>query len=378
MRLDNQSAFTSAAPRVTQDIQFFRACDGIRIAASRMGKGPPLVLAAQPFSHLEINARNPISAPWLRELSRNHSCVCYDHRGFGLSDRSPPTFSFDSWVSDLAVVTNALDLERFALFGMGHGGPAAIAYAARFPERVSHLVLFGTYALGKLRQPHQTRQCEEAQLILDLIRLGSEKGNKAFRQLFSAMLMPDGTVEQHCWFKELERLSSTPKNITALMEVAYQLDVSALAEQIQAPTLIFHGRNDAHVSFEEGRNLAALIPSARLVPLDTSNHMLLNTEPAWQQFVWELRDFLATPDTGSGQASPLIQSAGLTQSELEVLRLMAKGLDNRTIAVDLSKSEKTVRNQISAIFSKLNVSTRAAAIVLACEAGIVRPAISPC
>ncbi len=377
MRLDTQAAFGAArlAMRVSQDIQFFRAHDGIRIAASTIGTGPPLVRASQPFSHLEINARNPICAPWLRELSRNHSYVCYDHRGFGLSDRSPPTLLFDSWVSDLEVVTNALGLERFALFGMGHGGPVAIAYAARFPERVSHLVLLGAYARGKLRQPHQATQREEAQLVLDLIRLGGERENPAFRQLFGAMLMPGRTEEQHHWFDELERVSSTPESVSALMEAAYQIDISTLAEEVQAPTLVFHARDDAHIPFDEGRNLAALIPSARLMPLQSSNHMLLDTEPAWPHFLSELREFLATPDTGSGLASRIVRAAGLTQSEYEVLRLMAKGLDNQTIAADLGKSEKTVRNQISAIFSKLDIGTRAEAIVLAREAGIVRSTI---
>lgn len=127
-----------------------------------------------------------------------------------------------------------------------------------------------------------------------------------------------------------------------------------------------HSRNDARVPFEQGRQLAALIPSARFVPLEGRNHVLLPGEPAWPQFLNEFRSFLGD----AGGSSLALRQSGLTASEHAVLTLIARGLDNAAIAAALAKSEKTVRNQVSSIFSKLGVSTRSQAIVLARDAGI--------
>jgi DNA-binding CsgD family transcriptional regulator len=187
------------------------------------------------------------------------------------------------------------------------------------------------------------------------------------------LFIPDGTREQHQWFNDLERISASPENAAAIVETLYQIDVTALAEEIRVPTLVFHARNDARVPFDEGRNLATLIPSARFLPLESRNHVLLDTEPAWPQFLTELRAFLATPDARSSAASRLFDATGLTPSEHEVLALVARGLDNSAIASALSKSQKTVRNQVSSIFGKLGVRTRAEAIVRAIEAGISDP-----
>ena len=355
---------------IRQQIRFCKAEDGARIAMATLGTGPPLLRTAHWLSHVEFDARSPVWMHWLRELSRDHTYVRYDQRGSGLSDWSPPTMSFEAWVSDLEAVVDSLGLPRFSLLGMSQGGAIAIAYAARHPEKVSRLVLFGAYARGMLRRETTPQQRHEAEILLDLIRIGWGRDNSAFRQVFTTLFIPDGTREQHQWFNDLERISASPENAATIVETLYQIDVTSFAELIRVPTLVFHARNDARVPFDEGRNLATLIPSARFVPLESRNHVLLDTEPAWPQFLAELRAFLATPDTQSSGPSTLVHAAGLTPSEHAVLALVARGLDNSAIAAALAKSEKTVRNQVSSIFSKLGVHTRAEAIVRARDAGI--------
>jgi pimeloyl-ACP methyl ester carboxylesterase/DNA-binding CsgD family transcriptional regulator len=354
-----------------QEIRFCKAPDGARIAVATMGKGPPLLRATHWLSHVEFDGRSPVWTHWLRELSREHTYIRYDQRGCGLSDWAPPSVSFDARVGDIEAVVDALGLKRFDLLGMSQGGAIAIAYTARHPERVSRLVLSGSFAQGRLRREHTPEDREEAETLVKLIRTGWGRDNPAFRQLFTTQFIPEGTQEQQRWFNELERISSTPENAAAIIETTYQIDVTELAEAIAVPTLVFHARNDGRVPFEEGRKLAARIPNARFVPLDSQNHVLLETEPAWPRFLAEFRAFLATPDAQSG--APLFAGAGLTPSEHEVLVLVARGMDNGAIAAALGKSEKTVRNEVSSVFDKLGVHSRGEAIVRAREAGIAEP-----
>jgi pimeloyl-ACP methyl ester carboxylesterase/DNA-binding CsgD family transcriptional regulator len=346
-----------------QQIRFCRAPDGARIAVATLGQGPPLLRATHWLSHVEFDSRSPVWAHWLRELGRDHTYIRYDQRGCGLSDWAPPSISFESWVSDLETVVELLGLKRFALLGMSQGGAVAIAYAVRHPERVSRLVLHGAYAQGRLRRACSAQEREEAETLLKLIRIGWGRDNPAFRQLFTTLFIPQGTPTQHQWFNELERISATPENAAAIIEATYHVDVAALAEQVRVPTLVFHARHDARVPFDEGMKLATLIPGARFFPLESHNHVLLDTEPAWPQFLGTMRAFLAE-DRDDAAA---VGTAALTPREREVLVLMARGLDNQAIATALNKGEKTVRNQVSSIFGKLGVRTRAEAIVWARE-----------
>lgn len=353
-------------PRSGQQIRFCKSRDGAQIAMASIGRGPPLLRTAHWLSHVEHDARSPVWTHWLQELSRDHTYIRYDQRGCGLSDRSPPSTSFEAWLEDLEAVVEAQGLKKFPLFGMSQGGALAIAYAARHPERVSRLILFGAYGKGVLRRNITAQEREEAETLVKLIRLGWGRDNPAFRQVFTSQFIPDGTREQHQWFNDLERISAPPDNAVAIVEQLYQLDVGAEAASLRVPTLVMHSRNDARVPFEQGRQLAALIPSARFVPLEGRNHVLLPDEPAWPQFLHEFRSFLGD----AGGSSLALRQSGLTASEQAVLTLIARGLDNAAIAEALTKSEKTVRNQVSSIFSKLGVGTRSQAIVLARDAGI--------
>jgi pimeloyl-ACP methyl ester carboxylesterase/DNA-binding CsgD family transcriptional regulator len=342
-----------------QHFRFVTAADGTRIAVASIGSGPPLVRAAHWMSHVELDLASPVWRPWLTALSSRHHYVRYDQRGCGLSDTDVRDFSLDAWVGDLEAVVDGLGLQTFALLGMSQGGAVAIDYAVRHPERVSQLVLVGAYARGALRRATSDAERLESQTLINLMRIGWGRDNPAFRQVFTNLFIPDGTPEQHQWWNELERLTVSPDNAVRTLEAFHDIDVRCLAARVRAPTLVMHSRGDARVPFDEGRQLAALIPGARFVPLDSRNHVLLEGEPAWGTFLRELRDFVGA------DAGPGLETIGLTPSERAVLLLVARGLDNHTIAQQLGKGEKTVRNQVTSIFAKLGVRTRAAAIVRA-------------
>jgi len=350
-----------------QDVRFCTAADGTRIAVASIGSGPPLVRAAHWLSHVEHDLESPVWRPWLGELSQRHAYVRYDQRGCGLSDRTLSGVSLDAWVGDLEAVVDQLGLERFPLLGMSQGGAVAIAYARRHPEKVSHLVLVGAYARGAMRRAADDLERLEAQTLVNLIRIGWGRDNDAFRQVFTNQFIPGGSAEQHRWWTELQRLTASPEGAARTLEVFHEVDVTGLAAELQVPALVMHARRDARVPFDEGRRLAALIPGARFVALDSANHVLLEGEPAWPVFLEELRAFLAPAPTEATAAAPAApaEANALTAAEAAVLELVARGLDNHAIAKQLGKSEKTVRNQVSTIFDKLGVRTRAEAIVQA-------------
>ena len=349
-----------------QTVRFCTSPDGTRIAVASLGKGPPLVRAAHWLSHVEHDLESPVWRPWLRELSRHYAYHRYDQRGGGLSDRAFAGFSLDAWVADFEAVVDQLGLERFPLLGMSQGGAVAIAYARRHPERVSHLVLVGAYGRGAMARAADERERLEAETMVNLIRIGWGSDNDAFRRVFTNQFIPGGSAEQHHWWTELQRLTASAEGAARTLQAFHAVDVAELAAGLQLPTLVMHATGDQSVPFDEGRRLAAIIPGARFVPLATANHVLLEGEPAWQVFLDELHAFLAPAPAIAPPAG------GLTAAEAAVLELLARGLDNHAIARQLGKSEKTVRNQVSTLFDKLGVRTRAEAIVQAL--GRSRPA----
>jgi serine/threonine protein kinase/pimeloyl-ACP methyl ester carboxylesterase len=278
-----------------QQIRFCTSSDGVGIAYATTGSGAPLVKAANWLSHLEVDGKSPVWRHWIRELSRHHTLVRYDERGCGLSDWNVSEFSLEAWVRDLEAVVDALELERFPLLGISQGGPIAIAYATRHPERVSHLILHGAYARGVSHRGLSDQERDERDVLLSLIRIGWGKDHPAFRQVFTSLFIPDGTTEQMQWFNELQRVSAKPENAARMCAAFYGLDVRALAPQVRAPTLVLHGTGDMRVPFAEGRLLASLIPGARFVPIESRNHLILESEPGWPRFITEVRSFLGIP-----------------------------------------------------------------------------------
>ncbi len=345
--------------------RFTRASDGTVLAYARSGRGPPLVKAANWLTHLEYDLESPVWRPWIEELSRNHTYLRYDERGCGLSDRDVDDLSFESWVDDLGAVVDAARLERFPILGMSQGGPVGIAYAVRNPERVSHLILYGSYAVGwKHRATPEFRRREEA--LLQLMADGWGRDNPAFRQVFTSMFLPQGTPEQMQWFNELQKRTVSADVAVRLENEFGDIDVRDLLHQVRCPTLVLHARHDEVIPFAAGRGLAARIPGARFVSLESRNHVLLEGEPAWPEFLREVRTFLGV-DRDVEAIPPSFDN--LTKRELQVLDFVAAGRSNPEIATVLSVTTKTVKNHVSRVYAKLGVATRAEAIVVAREAG---------
>lgn len=347
-----------------QQIQFCVNPLGARIAFATIGEGPPLVKAANWVNHLEYDLKNPVWRHWIAELSRDHSFLRYDESGCGLSDWNVSELSFDAWVRDLEAVADASGLRRFSLLGISQGAAIAIAYAVRHPERVDRLVLYGAYARGRLKRELTPVQREEAETTVKFAEIGWSRESPAFRQFFTSQFIPEGTLEEHRSWSEFERMTTSPSNAARFMQVFDEIDVSDLAPRIACPALVLHARHDERVPFEEGRLVATMIPGARFVPLESRNHMLLEREPAWKTWLEEVRAFLP-----AGRPAAF---AGLTPRELDLLELIAQGLDNAQIAARLERSEKTVRNHITSIFAKLEVENRPQAIVLARNAAFGR------
>lgn len=349
-----------------QEIRFCTSFDGTRIAYATAGTGPPLVRVTNWLSHLELDWESPIWAHTFEELSRDHTLVRYDPRGSGLSDRSVDDLSLEAWVRDLHAVVDDLGFDRFSLHGSCQGGDIAAAYAARHPERVRRLILSGAYTHGALVEEGTFFERTKTEALAQLIKVGWGQQNAAFRKVFSGLLMPEGSEEQRRWLAELQRETTSAEMAARLWRAFHQFDIRPLAPQVQSPTLVFHVTNDSMVPFQMGRRLASLIPDARFVPLEGENHILLPDEPAWDRFVSELHGFLSDEKRPSSKEEGFCE---LTPREHEVLDLVAQGLSNAQIAEELFISPKTVRNHVSRIFSKLNVSRRAEAIVQARETG---------
>lgn len=286
---------TTAAPKaaVRQEIRFCRSGDGVRLAFALAGEGPPLVKAANWLNHLEYDWEGPVWSHLLRRMADRHRLLRYDSRGNGLSDWDPANISLEHWVQDLEAVVDAAGYDRFPLLGVSQGCAISIEYAVRHPERVSHLVLYAGFGAGAFMRgdPEAT---ERRRALITLMKLGWGQQNPAFRQTFTTLFVPGATLEQMDAFNELQRRTASPEIASRHYTASAQIDVRHLLDKVVAPTLVMHGRGDAVVPIELGRQMAAAIPGARFVPLPTQNHLFLEGEPAADRFFEELELFLAT------------------------------------------------------------------------------------
>ena len=275
-----------------QEIRYCQSADGTRIAYALAGCGPPLVKAANWLHHLEFDWESPVWSHFFQELTSNHRLLRYDGRGMGLSAWDVADFSFERQVEDMEAVIEQAGLEQFALFGISQGCSKAITYAARHPERVSRLVLLGGYARGWNCRDEPTGAVMR-QAAIDLIRVGWAQDNPAVRQMFTALYMPDAPAESQRWFSDLQRKTTSGENAASILEVHGNVNVRALLPLVKAPTLVIHARHDGGVPFAQGQELAAGIPGARFAVLDTTNHILPATDPAWTRCARLIQDFLA-------------------------------------------------------------------------------------
>ena len=349
-----------------QRIRYVRASDGVQLAWADASSGPVLVKAANWLTHLEADWNSPVWGHWIQFLCRHFRLVRYDERGCGMSDWEAEDLSLDRRVADLeTVIAVAALTEPFALLGISQGGAVCVAFAARHPERVSHLVLYGAHVRGAARRGNP-EAARASQAIIDLARFGWGQDNPAFLQVFTSRFIPGATDEQIGWFNELCRKTTSPRRAAALMEARAAVDAVSYLERVRSPTLVVHARDDQVVPLAEGRLIASAISGAQFVELDSKNHILLENEPAWERFRSAVLEFTGREGEPAGE-DPAFGS--LTSREREVLGLLTRGLGNADIARQLSLSEKTVRNHISNVFDKLGVWTRAQAIVFARDRG---------
>ena len=350
-----------------QRIRYLRTSDGVQLAWAEVGKGPLLVKAANWLSHLEYEWESPCWRHWLRFFAERFRFVRHDERGCGMTDWEVEDLSFPRRVADLdQLIATVEPREPFALLGISQGASVAIDYSVRHPERVSHLVIYGGYAQGWAARGKPLEQ-REYRALIELIRLGWGREHPAFVQAFTLRFAPEGTREQIEWFNELCRRSASPAMAAALLESRGTVDVTSLLPQVKVPTLVLHSRWDAVTPISEGRCIAAGIPGATFVELESRNHILLEHEPAWQRFQQAVAEFTGRVEPAAGDDPSF---ATLTGREREILGLLSQGLSNAQIAQRLSISDKTVRNHLSNLFDKLGVWTRAQAIVFAHDHGL--------
>jgi len=277
---------------VQQHIQYCTAPDGVRLAYATIGSGPKLVRTPHWFSHLEHDLDSPIMRHTILALAHHHTVLRYDARGIGMSQREGAEISFDKLVQDLETVVDAAKFDRFILFGLSQGCAQAIAYTARHPERVSHLILYGGFARGMLHRNDPEKQAQALALARGLVRAGWGSHEESHRQFFTSQFIPDGTTGDYHSLNEMQRVATTPEIAEQFLLTNANIDVVALMPQIKVPTLVLHSRRETRVPCTLGQEMAAVIPGAKFVPLESRNHLILADEPAHREMSDAIADFL--------------------------------------------------------------------------------------
>jgi len=323
-------------------------------------------------SHLELDPGSPVFGHWIDALSRRHTLVRLDTRGYGLSDRHVEDQSIDAVVADLVAVADALELERFALLAWMGGTPFAVSFAARFPARVSQLVLHGAYLRGWLKRGLGERERGAVDALVRQVESGWDMEDPLVRRAITSSFIPESSASQQAWLDDALRQSAFGADAARRLVTRLNSDVTALAPRVACPTIVLNADRDTNPPSSEGRLAASLVPGAHFVLLASRNHVLLAHEAAWRRWVEEVDAFLRrAPARGSAFAA-------LTPRERDLAALIAEGLDNAQIAARLGIAEKTVRNHITRVFAKLGVESRAQAIVLAHKSGLGRRSHETC
>lgn len=350
-------AFRSAA----QDVRFCGSADGVRIAYARHGSGPPLVVTSCWLSHLSFDWESPVWRHFLDDLGSIATVTRYDERGYGLSDWDVDDFGLEARVADLEAIADDSGLDRFALLGMAQGGPVAVTYAHRHPERVSRLVMYGSHAC--VDRELTAEQREYVDTLISMMRVGWTRPEPDFRRVFTNKFIPGASEEQMRWVDDLLKVSTSGRIAAEARRQRGEVDVTPLLGELDLPTLVLHARGDRMNGFAEGALVASRIPGARLVALDSNNHIVLSDEPAWQVVVAELTEFLQPEAVASASERQSGQAVGLSRlssRELDVLRQAATGVDNADIATALALSVRTVERHLSNVYVKLGLAGRSA------------------
>lgn len=284
------SAPPTSGPERRQRIRMTRSRDGAGIAWAQSGDGPPLMRAGHWLSHLELDWDSPVWAPLLDRLGRGRTLIRYDQRGTGLSDRDAPAPTLEALADDMTAVADAAGLDRFAIYAVSQSAPVAVTFAARFPHRVSALILHAGFVAGDRRRTNSPAMTDTH---LQLIRNGWGKPDSAFMSALSSLFMPGATAEQTASMIDMQISSASAETAARLRAAIGDFDVADQLGAVQCPTLVCHGRDDAVQPFSEGQRLAQGISGAEFFPLDTSAHVLLPQDPAWVRMLGAVDLFLA-------------------------------------------------------------------------------------
>jgi pimeloyl-ACP methyl ester carboxylesterase/DNA-binding winged helix-turn-helix (wHTH) protein len=287
-----------------QDIRFATSTEGIRIAYATSGSGPALVRAPHWMTHLDWDWQSPVYGQFIQRLSQRHRLIRYDGRGCGLSDRDVQRVTLEQEVRDLEAVVDDAGLDRFALLGRSQGGAIAIRYAARHPERVSKLVVCGGFSRGGQRRGERSMSPTNTMAFCKLLEDGWGEPTSAFRQIWTSLVYPGATAEQQDAFNHLQGVACSPKQAAMMHRMIVEFDASADLQHVRCPTLVLHNPQDAIVPFEEGRLIASTIPGARLESFSSRNHMPLPEEPAFDQIIRRIDEFLLG-DTSAHEGAAL-------------------------------------------------------------------------
>lgn len=343
-----------------QRIRCTRSKDGTALGWASHGQGQPLVKTSNCPTHLELDLESPVWSHWVRFFGDHFHFVRYDERGCGLSDRDVEDLSFDRWVEDLEAVIEAAGIDGpVTLLGVSKGAATAIAFADKYPERVSRIIIYGGYAQGWGARG-DPRGAQLYQSIADLVALGWELENPVFRELITKRYIPNGNEEQIEWYNDLCLRTMSAAMAARLLKARADVDVRGLLGRIAVPVLVLHSNEDEVIPFAEGRLLATELPNAEFVELASRNHIVLKEEPAWVRFKEAILDFMERAPA-VGATEPALGS--LSRREREIVGLIGKAKSNPEIASELGLSERTVRNHASNLFRKLGVKSRAEAIL---------------
>jgi pimeloyl-ACP methyl ester carboxylesterase len=310
-----------------------------RVAYATSGGGPPLLCDSGWITDLHGQLGLFSFGDFVERLAERFTVIRYDKPGCGLSDRDGIDLSFDEQVTAALAVADAVGASRFRLFGASQGGQLAAAIAARFPERVEALALYGMCASGRDLAPAEVRKS-----VVALVRAHWGLGLKALAGAF----VTDPTAEEMATLTRFQRASASPAAAARLLEVYYDTDIRALLPTVTVPTVVLHREADKGTRFELGREVASLVPGATLIPLPGSSHLYYHGD--WQAVLEAMLGFLCEP------ASP---GPRLTSRELEVAGLIAEGLTNQAIASRLSVAPRTAEAHVENIRRKLQVRSRA-------------------
>jgi len=309
------------------------------VAYSTSGAGPPLLFDSGWVSHLSGQLELFSFGPFIAGLAERFTVIRYDKPGCGLSDRDRADLSFDGQLAAALAVADQVGADRFQLFGASQGGQLAAAIAAGHPDRVTALALYGTCASGRDLAPAEVRAS-----VVALVRAHWGLGAKALAGAF----VTDPTAEEVAAFSRAQRASASAAVAADMLEVYYGTDIRVLLPQIRARTTVLHREADRGTPFALGREVAALIPGAALIPLPGSSHLFYHGD--WAAVLDPLLGFLREP---AGAGPPL------TGRELEVAALVAEGLTNQAIARRLAVAPRTAEAHVENIRRKLQVRSRA-------------------